>query len=139
MTTSKPGFSLMELIIYLAIAGVLMSLVWPTIKNALFKTKQFQATSTMNNIQQALHEYELDIGRFPTTREGIDVLIDQRNEPNWRGPYLRGMQAQPKDPWGQEFDYNSPPSEYKKKYRRFELISPGANPDDPRSAITVGE
>lgn len=137
MTQSKPGFSILEMMIYLVIVGILMAALIPRIKDAIFKSKEFTAKSTITSITQALREYEIDMGRYPTSREGLDVLIDQRNEPNWKGAYLRSKTV-PLDPWGKDFEYNAPPVEFK-QYSRFEIFSRDAKTNEPRRAVVDGE
>lgn len=138
MTQAKPGFSILELMIYLAIVGILMAALGPRLKDAFFKGREFTAKSTIATLVQAIHEYQFDLGRYPTTKEGLEALIDQRNEPNWRGPYLRDGKGVPLDPWSREYEYHSPATEFK-QFKQFEVFSRGANPDDPRRAIFDGE
>ena len=56
---------------------------------------------------KALDAYRLDVGRYPTSEEGLAILVTPpQNEPRWRGPYL--AKAVPSDPWGRAYIYKSP-------------------------------
>ena len=59
------------------------------------------------HLEGALGLFYWDVGRHPTTREGLSGLISNPGLPNWHGPYLEKMTI-PKDPWGGAFQYRSP-------------------------------
>jgi general secretion pathway protein G len=61
----------------------------------------------INALEKALDTYRLDIGRYPSTEQGLAALVDKpQNEPKWQGPYL--AKAVPMDPWGRPYQYKSP-------------------------------
>jgi general secretion pathway protein G len=65
------------------------------------------ARSQIDALEKALDQYRIDMGRYPTTEEGLDSLVNAPiNEPNWSGPYLK--KAVPLDPWGHPYVYASP-------------------------------
>ncbi len=101
------GFSLIELLIVMIILGLLASLVGPRLFGHVDDARVSTARSQIELLGTALDSYRLDIGRYPTTEQGLDAL---RREPsgvrNWNGPYLN--RNIPKDPWGNEYQYKSP-------------------------------
>jgi len=101
------GFSLIELLIVMIILGLLASLVGPRLFGHVDDARVSTAKSQIELLGTALDSYRLDIGRYPTTEQGLDAL---RREPsgvrNWNGPYLN--RDIPKDPWGNEYQYKSP-------------------------------
>lgn len=101
------GFTLMELLVVLAILGLLMSLVGPQVLNQLGGAKTKTAGIQIKDLEQALEMYKLDVGRFPTTNEGLAALVDKpASAAGWNGPYLKG--DVPLDPWNREYHYKYP-------------------------------
>lgn len=110
-TSHKPrqsGFTLMELLVVLAILGLLMSLVGPRVLNQLGGAKTKTAGIQIKDLEQSLEMYKLDVGRFPTTEQGLEALVRKpSNAPGWNGPYLKSNDV-PLDPWNQEYHYKYP-------------------------------
>tara|TARA_R110002110_G_scaffold415765_2_gene655203 strand:- start:54533 stop:54982 length:450 start_codon:yes stop_codon:yes gene_type:complete len=101
------GFTLMELLVVLAILGLLASLVGPQVLNTLGGAKTKTAGIQIKDLEQALEMYKLDVGRFPSTSEGLSALV---NKPSgvagWNGPYLKS--GVPLDPWSNPYQYKYP-------------------------------
>jgi general secretion pathway protein G len=109
--TSRPrfaaGFTLMELLVVLAILGLLMSLVGPQVLNQLGGAKTKTALIQIKDLEQALEMYKLDVGRYPTTAQGLAALVNKPGgAAGWNGPYLKGKV--PQDPWNQDYHYKFP-------------------------------
>ena len=105
---SEKGFSLIELIVVLVILGLLAGVVGPKVYHKLATGKQQIARIQIKDLEGALQMFSFDVGRLPTTSEGLDGLV--RNPGNleaWRGPYLTKPEV-PKDPWGKPYVYRSP-------------------------------
>jgi general secretion pathway protein G len=101
------GFTLMELLVVLAILGLLMSLVGPRVLNQLGGAKTKTAAIQIKDLEQALEMYKLDVGRFPSSNEGLDALVSKPpSAPGWNGPYLKS--DVPLDPWNREYMYKYP-------------------------------
>ena len=101
------GFTLIELLIVMVILGLLASLVGPRLFGQVDASKIKTARAQIEMMGAALDTYRLDMGRYPTTEEGMDALVVAPiNEPNWGGPYLK--KAIPMDPWGHPYGYASP-------------------------------
>ena len=101
------GFTLMELLVVLAILGLLMSLVGPRVLNSLGGAKTKTAGIQIKDLEQTLEMYKLDVGRFPSTEEGLQALVTRPgNAAGWNGPYLKS--DVPLDPWNREYYYKYP-------------------------------
>jgi general secretion pathway protein G len=62
----------------------------------------------IENLSTTLDVYRLEVGRYPTTAEGLEALVaNPGNAPNWNGPYLKKGKM-PKDPWGNDYQYRAP-------------------------------
>ena len=114
------GFTLVELLVVLAILGMLAALVGPQVLNQLGGAKSKSATIQIRDFEQALELYKLDVGRFPRSGEGLEALVRQPSgAKGWNGPYLKKDEL-PMDPWGN-------PYEYRVSGSKIEIISYGAD------------
>lgn len=108
MATAKAGYSLMEILIVLAIMGLLVALVGPQLANMFGGAQGKTATAQIRTLKEALETMNLDIGRYPTQEEGLTLLIQAPGDgvANWNGPYLnKGL---PSDPWKRPYIYAAP-------------------------------
>jgi general secretion pathway protein G len=102
------GFTLVELLVVLAILGLLAGLVGPQVMKFLGSSKTKTAALQIEDLSATLDLYRLEVGRYPSTSEGLEALVsDPGNAPNWNGPYLKKSEV-PKDPWGNDYQYRSP-------------------------------
>ena len=102
------GFTLIELLLVLVILGVLATLVVPRFTGTSQRARIVAADTAISNISTALKKFEIECGRFPTTEEGLQALVQQVGTlQGWKGPYLE-KGAVPKDPWGNVFLYRCP-------------------------------
>ena len=101
------GFTLIELMVVLFILGLLAALVAPRLIGRVGKAKQQTAAAQIQMLSTALDLFYLDVGRYPSTDEGLAVLYKKPDTlSGWAGPYLdKGV---PKDPWGRDYVYKSP-------------------------------
>lgn len=104
---SQAGFTLVEILVVITIIGLIMALVGPRVLNYLSESKAKAAKIQIESFSSALDLYYLDLGRYPTTNEGLAALTQGNNAPGWNGPYLRGGVV-PNDPWGHGYIYRSP-------------------------------
>jgi general secretion pathway protein G len=101
------GFTLLELLVVMVVLGLLVSIVGPRYFNQLGKSESKAAQAQIASIAKALDLYRVDVGRYPSTEQGLAALgTAPTQEPNWRGPYLQ--KAAPPDPWGHAYIYKSP-------------------------------
>lgn len=107
---SQRGFTLMELLVVMAIIALLVALVAPRLFGQVSASEVRAAKTQIELLSQALNTYRLDNGRYPTTAEGLKALVEKPpTATNWNGPYLSKRQL-PKDPWGFDFRYDRPPT-----------------------------
>lgn len=119
---SNRGFTLIELLVVLAILALLASLVGPQVLNQLSGAKSKTARLQIQDFEQALEIYSLDVGRFPTNEQGLEALVRKPSgATGWNGPYLKKNEL-PKDPWGNDYQYRYPGENV-----RFEVYSLGAD------------
>jgi general secretion pathway protein G len=102
------GFTLIELLVVLAILGLLATVVAPNVIKFFKGAKTKTAQTQIANLGGALEVFSIDVGRLPTTDEGLHALVENPGDvTNWFGPYLK-KDSVPKDPWGFEYHYKSP-------------------------------
>ena len=101
------GFTLLELLVVVVIIGLLASYVGPKYFSQIGKSEVKTAQAQIDALEKSLDQYRLDIGRYPTTEEGMAALITSPGtNPKWQGPYLR--KGVPPDPWGNPYQYKAP-------------------------------
>ena len=106
-TRPARGFTLLELLVVLVVLGLLVSIIGPRYFSQLGKSEGKVAQTQMASLAKALDMYRIDVGRYPTTEQGLGALnAAPANEAKWRGPYLQ--KAVPADPWGRAYVYKSP-------------------------------
>ena len=98
------GFTLIELLVVLAILTLLAGLVGPRVLGQLGGAKAKTAAVQIADLDKSLELFKLDVGRYPTTQEGLQALVVTPGAVNgWNGPYLTG--GVPSDPWGNPYRY----------------------------------
>jgi general secretion pathway protein G len=113
------GFTLLELLVVMVIIGLLAGYVAPRYFSQVGRSEVKAAMAQINSFEKALDQYRLDVGRYPTTEQGLDALVVKpANEPKWQGPYL--AKNVPPDPWGRPYQYKFPGEK-----SEFDLLSYG--------------
>ena len=112
-TAREEGFTLAEVLVVVVILGILAAFVFPQVAGKLAKAKVNAAKSQIGMLESGLRAYEMDIGKYPSTEEGLQALVAAPADPtaarNWNeGGYLENTKQVPKDPWGQTFNYLGP-------------------------------
>jgi general secretion pathway protein G len=116
------GMTLIEILVVLVLLAVIMSVVAGNYLGRGEKAKADAAKIEIGQIGQTLDLYKLEVGRYPTTQEGLQALISAPSGvSNWNGPYWK-KQSVPKDPWGNEYKYTSPGAN-----APYEILSYGAD------------
>lgn len=118
------GFTLVELLVVMVIVGLLAAIVAPMVYQHVSPAKNTAVRGQMKSFMTALDNFYVDVGRFPTSKEGLEALrFKPAGADAWRGPYLR--RDVPKDPWGHPFIYRVPGQN-----GPYEIISLGADGRD---------
>jgi general secretion pathway protein G len=118
----EEGFTLVEVLVVLAIIGLMMGLVGPRVLNYLSESKVKAAKIQIQSISGALDLFYLDAGRYPTSSEGLALLVRPGSGvATWNGPYLKGGNV-PNDPWGKSYVYRSPG-----QHGPYDVLSYGAD------------
>jgi len=114
------GFTLLELLVVMVIIGLLAGFVAPRYFAQVDKSRIKVARAQIDALDKALEQFRLDVGRLPTTEEGLSALnTAPPGIANWEGPYLK--KAVPLDPWGHSYLYVQPGTHQ----NDFDLVSYG--------------
>src|SRR5712672_3555444 len=101
------GFTLLELLVVMVIIGLLAGFVAPRYFSQVGKSRVKAASAQIDALDKSLEQFRLDVGRLPTTEEGLAALnVAPAGLQNWEGPYLK--KAVPLDPWGHPYQYGQP-------------------------------
>jgi len=118
---SQRGFTLLELLVVIVIIGLLASLVAPRYFALVGKSNAKVAKAQIDAFEKALDQYRLDVGRYPSTEQGLAALnVKPQGVERWAGPYLK--KEVPPDPWGGPYQYKAPG-----EHGDFDLVSFGAD------------
>jgi general secretion pathway protein G len=114
------GFTLLELLVVIVIIGLLAAYVGPKYFAQLGKSEVTIAKAQIDAFEKSLDTYRLDVGRYPTTEEGLAALVaaPATAGAKWNGPYLK--KGVPPDPWGHPYQYKAPGAK-----SEFEITSLG--------------
>lgn len=103
----RRGFTLVELLLVLVILGILAAIVLPQYTDYVNRARRQAAMTQINNFGAALDTFEVDVGRYPSTTEGLEALRQPPADAvGWKGPYLKT--AVPLDPWRHTYVYTEP-------------------------------
>ena len=119
---AEHGFTLVEMLVVISIIALIMALVGPRVLNFLTESKVKAAKIQIESLTSALDLYVLDTGRYPSSSEGLEALMQSPGSvASWNGPYLKGNVI-PKDPWGRSYIYRSPG-----QHGAYDILSYGAD------------
>ncbi len=115
---SRAGFTLFEMIIVVAILGLLVALVAPRLTGNLEKSKITTTKTQIANLSTSIEQFYLEVGRYPSSEEGLTALIERPQsvpEEKWNGPYTE-KDVLPRDGWDRPFEYDPPDDENNNRY-----------------------
>jgi general secretion pathway protein G len=114
------GFTLLELLVVIVIIGLLAAYVGPKYFAQLGKSEVTVTRAQIEAFEKSLDTYRLDVGRYPTTEEGLNALMaaPPTAAGKWNGPYLK--KGVPADPWGHPYQYRAPGAK-----GEYEIVSLG--------------
>jgi len=118
----RKGFTLLELLVVLVILVLLAGVVTVVVVGRVEEAKHARAVSDIASINNALDQFYLHCGRYPTTEEGLKALREKPDSDdlkNWNGPYVK--KAIPTDPWGRDYQYACPGTHSPTSYDLFSL------------------
>jgi general secretion pathway protein G len=124
MTTSRPsGFTLLEILVVLAILGLLAGLAISNSDKIFGQSQEAVAkVFVRDSLKTSLVRYRIDLGDYPSTAEGMQALLvaPANKAEQWRGPYLDAPGGRlPNDPWGEAYQYRYPGVKNKGSYDLF--------------------
>jgi general secretion pathway protein G len=121
-TLGEAGFTLVEILVVITIIGLIMGLVGPRVITYLSQSKVKAAVIQIHSLESALDLFYLDLGRYPSTAEGLAALVQRPGGASaWNGPYLKNS-AVPTDPWGHPYRYHSP-----SEHGPYDIVSLGSD------------
>ncbi len=131
-TQKQSGFSLIELLVVLVILGMLGGLVGPRLFERVDSSKVDTSLSQVRMLKSAMGTFRLDVGRYPTTEEGLVALaFKPASIKRWRGPYVEDLV--PNDPWGNPYVYVGTAE----NFQGFALYSRGADGVDGGEGLSA--
>nr|WP_173363487.1 type II secretion system major pseudopilin GspG [Bradyrhizobium sp. ORS 278] len=118
----ESGFTLVEMLVVIAIIGMIMGLIGPRVLTSLNESRVKTARIQIQSFSSALDLFYLDTGRYPTSSEGLAALVrPAASIPGWAGPYLKGGNV-PSDPWSHPYVYRAPG-----QHVPYEIVSYGSD------------
>lgn len=116
----------MELLIVIMIIATLAAMIIPRLITRTEEAKVAKAMGDLSNLGTVLNAFRLDVGRYPTSEEGLEVLrTPPQNAQNWNGPYIE--RSLPLDPWGNAYQYSWPGSYGDDSYTLYSFGQDGAD------------
>ncbi len=120
--SSAAGFTLLELLVVLAILAMIATFAVPEVMKYLDRARSDSAKIQISNLSTALDLYRLDVGRYPSTSEGLTSLVTRPTAADrWNGPYVKKEESLI-DPWNEPYGYRSPG-----QHGAYDLFSLGAD------------
>jgi general secretion pathway protein G len=127
METSKVrAFTIMEIMVVVVILGILAATVIPQFIGTTHEARVSTAKANIAELESALERFHINLDRYPTSEEGLKVLLEppSNDDKRWRGPYINRLHP---DPWGHPYQYRNPGVQRK---TGFDLWSQGADGAD---------
>src|SRR6201999_1456035 len=118
--SGEAGFTILEILVVITIIGMLIGLVAPAALRQLGGARVSVAKQSIERLSTVLDLYNLDMGSFPSTEQGLTALVQKpAGAANWNGPYIKGDSV-PLDPWGHAYTYRK---QSERQGRDYDLCS----------------
>jgi general secretion pathway protein G len=131
---ASSGFTLVEMLVVLTIIALILGIVGPRVLGYLGESRVKTARLQIESFSSALDLYYVDTGRYPSTSEGLNALVQRPSDVGfWNGPYVKGGRVPP-DPWGNAYVYRSPADT-----APYEIVSHGPDGDRGGGVATAAE
>ena len=132
---NNKGFTLIEIMVFLVIIGIMASLIVPKVSGRLDQARKITAKTDITTIMNALKLYKIDNIRYPTKEQGLDALIKKPTIAPIPNSYRNEgyLEKLPKDPWGNDYIYMNPG-----KYQEVDVYSVGPDGNQSTSADNEG-
>lgn len=129
---AQQGFTLVEMLVVIAIIGLIMGLIGPRVLNYLSESKVKAARIQLQSFGSALDLFYLDSGRYPSSAEGLAALVKPTpGVAAWNGPYLKGGNV-PNDPWNHAYIYRAPG-----EHGPYDIVSYGSDGQEGGSGLAA--
>jgi len=129
---TRAGFSLIELLIAIAVMGIILAVAIPAFRNIQRNQRRKAARISIKNIQQSISFFEVDVGKYPESindlvrKPSVSDYYDSEMVADWaEGGYIKGGKV-PKDPWKNKFQYRLTP-DAKRPYELYSFGPKGKN------------
>jgi general secretion pathway protein G len=134
-STSRRGFTLVEVLVVCVILAILAATILPEIVGTSKDAKISATKSDISELSSAIERFYINMDRYPTSEEGLAVLTDPPTDAGtkWHGPYIKKLRT---DPWGNPFQYQSPGTHNPSSY---DVWSKGAGGSDAGTDKGDGE
>ena len=126
MRRNEEGFTLIEIMVVVVILGILAATIIPQFMGTTQDAKVSTAKATISELESALERFYIQMDRYPTTEEGLKVLVDppSGDDKKWRGPYIKMLRN---DPWGNAYQYKLPGTHHPTSFDIWSRGSDGAD------------
>ena len=129
---AERGFTLVEMLVVITIIGMIMGLIGPRVLNYMSESRVKTAKIQIQSFGSSLDLFYLDVGRYPTTSEGLAALVKPTSSvAGWSGPYVKGGVI-PNDPWNNPYVYRSPG-----EHGPYDILSYGADGQEGGSGLAA--
>jgi general secretion pathway protein G len=144
LVRTNKAFTLIEMMVVFVLISIILAFVGPRVRDYFRQAGKIETKFRFERIKDALLDYKMTFGMYPTTRETLSALVAnphpnaeafKRNADKW--PFAGLKEEDIADKAGNPYIYNCPPVKYKNQYRSFELIflGPTQTEGDPEGHV----